>query len=150
MADFINIPPAGQFLYRPECVIPTAAHNPFAGLCGFHASANTIAKFGQRLRSNQIYGEALETGVGQVQMRIVESGHHEMVVQINDLSFGSLQLQNLAFFPHVLNTIAADGHGLHALNRVKGRCDGDPGINVAVEENGIRSRRRWLILCQGH
>src|SRR2546427_9664408 len=68
--------------FTGQSVLPTAAHNPFAGLCGFHASANTIAKFGQRLRSNQIYGEELETGVGQAQMRIVESRHHEMVVHI--------------------------------------------------------------------
>src|SRR5256885_3576045 len=86
-AYFINIPPAGQFLHRPESLVPAAAHDPFGGLGGFHSSANTIAKVSQRPRAHKIHRQPLEAGAGQVQMSVIESRHYEMAVQINDLSF---------------------------------------------------------------
>src|SRR5205814_6854340 len=102
-ADFIDIPPAGQFLYRPESLVPTATHDPFAGPCGFHSSPNPIAELGQRLHPHQVHSQPLETGAGQMQMGVIESGHHEMAVEIDDSSFGPLQFENVAFLANLLN-----------------------------------------------
>ena len=79
-------------------------------------------------------------------MSVIESGHHEMAVHINDLGLRPLQFENVALLADLLNAVAANGHGVGPLGLVKRRCHRDPGINVAVQDDDVRPRRRWLLL----
>ena len=104
-----------------SCGFPSSrfASSLSAAPCGFHSSPNTIAELGQRLRAHQIHSQPLKTRIGQVEMSIIESRHHEMAVEVNDSSFGSFQLEYVAFLANILNAAVPDGHGIRALGLMK-------------------------------
>src|SRR5713226_4663936 len=148
--DLVDIPAAGQFFYWPQRVVPASAHDPFTRLGGFHPRAYAVTELGQRLHAHQVHGQAFETSVGQMEMRVVESGHHEVSAQIDDLGLRPFQLENLVLFARRLDAITPDSHRFRPLDFVKRRYHCDSGVNVAVEKNDVGFRFCLLLLRQSH
>ena len=83
---------------------------------GLYPLADALAKFFHRSCAGQINRELLEASIGQVHVRVVESGHHKMAFEVDDRSRRPLQLQDVSLAAHRENAFSAHGQGLRPLN----------------------------------
>jgi hypothetical protein len=70
-------------------VIPSGSDDPFVRLKFFQPHAHSLLDFADRGRSSQIHLELDVGAAGKVDMGIIEPGHRELAMQIDDASFGA-------------------------------------------------------------
>ena len=70
-------------------------------------------------------------------MSIVESWHHEVSVEVNDLRGGALVFGEVSGFAGREDAVALHGDGVTALNFVERRASGHARINVGVRVKNI-------------
>ena len=148
-AHLVHIPARGQSLDRPQSFIPAAPHDPVSGGRFFDPGEDAVAKLVQCLYAGQVHVHLLQTCAGQVHVGVIESGHDEVALEIDDLCLRPLQLHDLVALPNGDDTVAEDRQRLRALARTQRRRRIDhSGIDVAVGEDQVRFR----LLCglRGH
>jgi len=126
--------------------------DPFAErLAGPRGDA--ILHLGQRAHTRKFNVQLLEAGVGQVDMRVIESRHDEMPAQVHDLRVLALEPLDLCIRADGHDAAAAHGDGLDAWpqrRRVKrdfaielDRRNG-AGQHIAMKKDRVR---RVVIHC---
>src|SRR5580700_7209476 len=84
--DRVEILPIREFLRGPQSVIPSGSDNPFARAKFLQPRAHPLLQFVDGLRTSQVYLQ-LDVGAGrQMKVRVVESGHRKLPMQIDDTS----------------------------------------------------------------
>src|SRR5579872_2535762 len=68
---------------------------------------------------------------------IVETRHHELSMQIDDLRLRRFQWQHFCFTADRNQPVPTDSHRLGPLHRMKRGITVHPGINVRVNVNGV-------------
>ena len=128
----------GQCLRGPEGVVPSAAEDPCAGSRGFWRRRRCGLHFGERGDAGEVDGEALQAGVGEVRVGVVEAGHGEGAVQVDLCALGAAP-EDVVVGAGEDDAVAGDGEGLDALRWgvvVEG-VEADAGEDVAVEVDGV-------------
>ncbi len=144
--NLVNVPAGGNGLHGPQVFVPAPAENPLAGCRLLNSRTNALAEFLQRLHAGQIYIQPIKTPGRQVGVRVIKTGHEELPAQIDDLRGRPLQLEDIGVFADGLNAVAADCNGLGAPDRFESRHLHDAGVDIAMNEDGVGSRRRGLLL----
>ena len=82
-------------------------------------------------------------------MGVIESGHDEVTIEIDDLRLRTFQLHDLVARPDGEDAVASDGQRLRALARAKRRRRIDhSGVDVAVGKDQVRFRLCWSALVR--
>jgi len=129
----------GEFSVGPEGVVPSSALNPCAGLGGCDVGADALLHLGEGADADEVDGEFLAAGFADVGVGVVEAGHREGSVQIDDCGFGAFELQDLGVGACGYDFSVGDGEG----GDLGGGCGGvagpevGAGEDVAVEEDGV-------------
>src|SRR6185369_4210072 len=140
--DFVNIPACRDSLDRPQCFVPTTAHDPGIWLGFFHFCPDALAKFVEGLRSHQIHRQLFKSALCQVRVRIVKTGHYKFAAQLDHVRFRPLQLENLVVRPNSNDPISADRNCLFTLDAAERGAHRHSGVHIAVDIDGIRLRLR--------
>ena len=80
----------GRYLHRPQSFVPARSQNPIAGLGFFDLLRHPRAQFVERLHARQIDAQFRHPGIVKMQVSVVESGHHKMSAQVDDLASAAL------------------------------------------------------------
>src|SRR5260221_6713815 len=81
-------------------------------------------------------------------VRVVETVHHKMAAQVDDLRIRAFGLQDFVARSNRENTIAADCDCLGPLSRDQGRRVNTTGIDVAVREDDVGLGLVRRVLCR--
>ena len=73
--------------------------DPFADGGSFSARRDALLHFRERLRTLQIDIELLKAAVGQMGVGVVEAGHDEAAVQVEDFGIGTARFFDLVVRP---------------------------------------------------
>src|ERR1700722_8675532 len=160
----IEIVARGEFFLGPQRVVPAIDHDPFAGLVIFQTITDALLKFGERFRA---FGVDFELSIGrtrEVQMRVVESGHNELTVKIDDFRLRAGPFLNFCGDCALLGGRIADSSDEFSANR-NARCPfvvtvvhgfdetvgqdqvGDAfGIRFAIQDD-VNSGLSWFLFC---
>ena len=138
--DRVDILARRQLLARPQRMVPAAADDPILRRCRLGMFGDALLHLGQRLHADQIDLQRLPSAVGEMQMRIVESRHHEVPAEIDDLRVIALQLANVV--------VGADGDDAAIAHRHRLRASRSRfGVDVAVEEDDVGGDARGIAGC---
>ena len=139
--DRVEILTRGKFFHGPEGVVPAIDDDPFTGLVVLQASADALLKFGERFCAFRIYVELDVGGTGEVQVSVVETGHDELAVEIEDAGVGTFPFLNIRRGGAVGRSFIGNGDDFFT-------ADGDRGgrgmvtvvhgFDIGVGENQIR------------
>jgi hypothetical protein len=83
MGFFVELQPSWKFLVGPARLVPTASENPFARLllgCGI---LHQLLQLLDGVDAGQREIQFVATCSAQVGVRVVESRHHEPLIQLN-------------------------------------------------------------------
>src|SRR6185295_18288948 len=133
-------------LDRPQCFVPTTAHDPGIWLGFFSLRPDALAKFVEGLSSHQVHRQLFKSALCQVRVRIVKTGHYKFAAQLDHVRFRPLQLENLVVRPNSNDPISADRNCLFTLDAAERGAHRHSGIHIAVDIDGIRLRLRSSIL----
>lgn len=147
--DGIDVLAGGEFGSGPEGVVPAAALEPGAGLGFGGVGADALLHLGKGSDSIEVDGELLAAGGGHVGVGIVEAGHCEGVVQVDDAGLRGLQFEDLGIGAGGEDLSFGDGQGLDFCGGGGGVVGAEVGAgeDVAMEVNGVR--RSLLRLGEG-
>src|SRR5208283_630512 len=120
-----------------QSLIPTSAKNPFVALRRFYLGSQALAKLTQRLHPGQIHAQLLQTSIGQMQMRVVKSGHDKVSAEIDNLRLRPLQLLDIDILAHRQNALSAHRNRLLAKSRTEHLIRRHAGINIRVDEDHV-------------
>ena len=85
--DLVDVLAGGEFGAGPEGVVPAAALEPGLGFGLGGVDANALLHLGQGFDSVEVDGELLLAGCGHVGVSVVEAGHREGAVEVDDFGF---------------------------------------------------------------
>ena len=140
-AHFVQIPACGRNFDRPQSLVPAFPYHPFRRTGGFDLGVQPLAELIKSLRADQVDVHLLQTGARQVHVGVIESGHHEVTIQVDDLRLRSLQLHDLVTRPHGEDPVAKDRQRFRALARSqRSRRIDHSGKDVSVDKDQVRFR----------
>ena len=84
--DCVEIFASWVALIGPERLIPSEAGDPFAGFVIFQAFADALLELSERADAGKTDRQSRHGGLADVHVRVVESGHDELLAQIDDAS----------------------------------------------------------------
>ena len=84
--DRVEILPAGKFLYRPQRVIPSGSDDPFSRPKFFKPRANPLLKLFDGFRTSQVHFQLDVRAGRKMEMRIIETRHRELAMQVDHAS----------------------------------------------------------------
>ena len=79
----------------PEGLVPSETSDPFTRRAVFDIRADALLELGERLYAGEINRQFGERRLPDVYVCVVESGHHERAVQVNDASVRAKPRMNL-------------------------------------------------------
>ncbi len=82
--DLVDVGAGGKLVAGPEGVVPAAAEEPVAVSGGGGVVADAVLHLGEGVDAFEVDGELFAAGVGDVGVGVVEAGHGEGVVQVDD------------------------------------------------------------------
>src|SRR5205814_9078472 len=88
--DLVEVDAGGERAVGPEGVIPPAALDPGVGLRGGDVGADALLHLGKRVEADEVDGQLHPSGLGDVGMGVVEAGHCEGALEVDDLGLGAL------------------------------------------------------------
>ena len=86
--DRVDVLPRGQSLARPQGVVPAATDDPVSRRRGLRVFGDALLHLGQRFHADQIDLQILQAAGRQMQVRVVEAGHHEVAARDRRLRCG--------------------------------------------------------------
>jgi len=110
LADFIKYPTGWATLLPARECDPSRCPQSIRQALRFPRDANTGR--GNSVRDfvpTRFTVSRMETALARWQMSVIESGHHEMAVKVDDLECWPPSASGCRFLSHLLNAIAADG-----------------------------------------
>ncbi len=85
----------GSLAVGPEGVVPSSALNPGAGFGGGDEGADALLHLVEGVDADEVDGESLAARFADVRVGVVDAGHREGAVQVDDLSLRAFELQDL-------------------------------------------------------
>ena len=82
---FIKLQPSGKFLVGPARLVPTASEDPLARLTFGGCFLDEFLDIGNGSRAVQHDVQFVARRAANVNMSVVEAGHHEMSAKVNRL-----------------------------------------------------------------
>ena len=114
--DGVEVLTRGQSFRRPLGVVPTAAEDPCVRVVeGFSVGGDAGLHFGERGDAVEVGGEALQAGVGDVGVGVVEAGHGEGAVEVDLVCLGGGAPEDFGVGAGEDDAVAGDAEGLDAL-----------------------------------
>jgi len=147
--DLVDVLAGGEFGSGPEGVVPAAAFEPDAGPGFGGVGADALLHLGEGFDSVEVDGELLLSSGGHVGVGVVEAGHREGAVEVDDAGLWGFQLEDLGVSSGGENFSVGDGEGLNFCGGggwVVGTEMGS-GEDISVEIDGVR--RGILCLSEG-
>ena len=135
--DCVELLTIGEFLFRPECVVPPAAADPFAVFVLSHTLRKPFLQFGNALHTIQSNGKPVCACPAEMHMRIVESGHHKMFFEVHHPRAFICNSGNLIVVAYRENLVTSHQHGIRPRRRRIVCID----VAVAIDSDGCSSRR---------
>ena len=129
----------GSLVVGPEGVVPSSALDPCAGFGGGDVDADALLHLGEGVDADEVDGELLAAGFADVGVGVVEAGHGEGAVEVDDLGLGAFEFQEVGVGAGGEDFSVGDGDG----GDLGGGCGGvvwaevGAGEDVAVEEDGV-------------
>ncbi len=113
--------------------------DPGAGLGGGDVGADALLHLGERVDADEVDGELLAAGLADVGVGVVEAGHGEGALEVDDLRLRALEFEDVGVGARGEDFSVGDGEGGDS-----GRGGGGvvlaevgSGEDVAVEEDGV-------------
>ncbi len=125
-----------QNLLGPQRVVPSAALQPLAGRRSFGGVLNAVKHLLQRFAAREIDRELKAAGIAEMRVRIVEAGHHERVVQIDETRLRPFGLEQILIGAGGGDDSVAHGNCTHEIKLAL--AEPDAGQDVAVIVDGVR------------
>ncbi len=146
--DGVEILSRGQSFCGPLGVVPAAAEDPCMRIVeSLRVGGDARLHLGERRDAVEVGCKALQAGVGDVRVGVVEAGHREGAVEVDLLRFGRGALQDFVAGAGEYDAVTGDADGLHSLRCgvVLDRVQADAGEDVAVVVDGVAA----LGVCGG-
>src|SRR5580704_7914781 len=137
IGNFIEIPARGRDFNRPESFIPAGADDPLTGLGVFDSFREALAQFVERLHAGHVDAHLGAAAIVEMQVRVVESGHDEVSVEIDDLRLRAFESENVDTFADGLDAVAANGNGFLAVDGGERSVVGHAGVDVGVGKDDV-------------
>ena len=90
----VEVGAGGEFVVGPEGVVPSSALDPCAGFGGGDVGADALLHLGEGVDADEVDGELLAAGFADVGVGVVEAGHGEGAVEVDDLGLGAFEFQD--------------------------------------------------------
>ncbi len=121
-------------------MVPAGAEDPGAGSGGGGVDADALEHVGERRGGVEVDGEFLLAGAGHVGVGVVEAGHDEGAGEVDDLSVGALQLEDVGVAADCGDGGVGDGEGGDAGRVGERSAAGEVGAgeDAGVDEDGVR------------
>src|SRR5271157_1331138 len=126
----VDVLAGGKYLSRPQRVVPTAAQDPLSGWRLIDSQADAVLHVQQVRGTGEIDLKMTHPRGSQVYVGVVESRHHKMSAQVDDLSLTAFELANFV--------VGTDGHDASVAH-----CNGlrtrrsRLGVDVSVDEDYV-------------
>ena len=139
LGDRVDVLPGGEFGSGPESVIPASAFQPDAGFGFGGVDADPLLHLGKGFDSVEVDGELLVSGGGHVGVGVVESGHCEGVVEVDDAGLRDFELEHFGVGAGGEDLSVGDGQSLDLSGGGGGVVGAKVGAgeDVAVEVDGV-------------
>ena len=140
--DRVEVLAGGQGLRGPQRVVPAAAKDPLAPLTRFgggDVGADTGLHLREGTRADEIHRQPLLAGAGHVGVRVVEAGHGEGALEVDDVRLLSFESQHRRVCAYRDDTAACDGQRGDTAGDGIGvtHAQAGAGEDVAVEEDRV-------------
>jgi hypothetical protein len=135
--DFIDVPSVRRDFNRPESLVPTGTENPFTRFRLLDFFGDAIAEFVERLHACEINAQLGSARVIEMQVRVVESGHEEVPIEIDDLGLRAFELVHVGGLADGQNTVSSNGYRLFAKDGAELCVCGHASVDVGVNENEV-------------
>ncbi len=90
----VEVGAGGEFVVGPEGVVPSSTFDPCAGFGGGDVGADALLHLGEGVDADEVDGELLAAGFADVGVGVVEAGHREGAVQVDDLGLGAFEFED--------------------------------------------------------
>ena len=144
----IEIGAGGQRGAGPQGVVPAAAGEPGAGRGSLRGCADAGLGVSERAGAGEVDREADVAGLAEVNVGIVEAGHHEGAMEVDDLRGRAAEAgEEIGFGTGVEDIAVENGERVHVDRAVGGERGAGEDVSVRVDGlcyGGVRGR-----LCRG-
>ncbi len=107
----VEVGAGGEGVVGPEGVVPSSALNPCAGFGGCDVGADALLHLGEGADADEVDGEPLAASFADVGVGVVEAGHGEGAVEVDDLGFRAFELEDGRVFACCDDFSFDDGQG---------------------------------------
>ena len=125
--------------FGPEGVIPSSALDPGAGFGGGDVGADALLHLGEGVDADEVDGEFRAAGFADVGVGVVEAGHGEGAVEVDDLGLRAFEFEEGGVVAGGEDFSVGDGEGGDPGGGWRGVVVAEVGAgeDVAVEEDGV-------------
>src|SRR5258708_2903357 len=126
-SDGIELLAIGESFLRPKSVIPATAGDPFACFVLRNGGGNALLHFFRGKPARQRDGKFVGGGATEMDVRIVEAGHHKLSFELDRLHAflaASAIEEAVVHFADATDLSVADRHGLGKMDHVLLDCGG--------------------------
>src|SRR5208282_6747327 len=129
LGNFIEIPARGRDFYWPQSFVPAGADDPLTGLGFFDSFREALAQFVERFHAGDVDAHLRGTGIVEMQVGVVESGHDEVSAEIDDLRLRAFEPEDVDGLADGLDAVSANGNGFFAVDGSERSVVGDAGVD---------------------